>query len=310
MLVTPDAIDRYRQADRALAVAAFAQSHLPRGKGAVPRWLGRAIGRKPTFLITRHGAHLVMAPHAWDVYATMARHNYSWDYHDFEWCVNGMPKSGVFYDIGANVGYFSVEMAMEMGSAIRVVAFEPQKPLADAITASIILNHMDNLKVVHAMVGDAPRQSELYLAPASIHASAVEDSGRPCVGIVQAQMVTIDDLVENAEIPPPDMVKIDVEGSEHLVFQGAHRTFRTHMPHIFVEYIADFDLRLRIRGQLEKLVEDCPYLELFGHASRSKKSGRSHAWFRMRTEADWPLVDSLFLKNAKRHVRNPLVFEP
>ena len=43
-------------------------------------------------------------------------------------------------------------------------------------------------------------------------------------------MIAIDDLVEAAEIPPPDMVKMDVEGSEHLVFQGAHRTFRAHPP--------------------------------------------------------------------------------
>ena len=241
----------------------------------------------------------------------MAQHYNSWDYHDFEWCVNGMPESGVFYDIGANVGYFSVEMAVHLGNAIRVVAFEPQQLLADAIIASTMLNHMDKaIKVVRAMVGDAPGQSELYLAPASIHASAVEDSGRPCVGTVEAQMVTIDGLVETAEIPPPDMVKIDVEGSEHLVFQGAHRTFRTHMPHIFVEYIADFDLKQRIRDEVEQLIEDCLYLELFGHASRSKESGRQYAWFRMHTETDWPLVDSLFLKNANRPVRNPLVFEP
>ena len=40
--------------------------------------------------------------------------------------MNGIPNSGVFYDIGANVGYFSVEMAMKLGDAVKVVAFEPQ----------------------------------------------------------------------------------------------------------------------------------------------------------------------------------------
>src|ERR1035441_2318200 len=94
--------DEYRPAGRALAMAAFTQRHLPRGKGAVPRFLGKAVGHKPTFLVTRHGAHLAMASNAWDVYATIALHGGSWDYHDFEWCVNGTPNSGVFYDIGAN----------------------------------------------------------------------------------------------------------------------------------------------------------------------------------------------------------------
>ena len=301
--------DEYRPADsRVLAVMAFAQRNLPRGRGAVPRMLGKAVGRKPRFLVTRHGAHLALASSAWDVYTTMANHGGSWDYHDFEWCVNGIANFGVFYDIGANVGYFSIEMAMKLGDAVKVVAFEPQSDLAAAITKSAKLNDMENVKVVQAMVGDTAQKTELYLAPASIHASAVADSGRPNVGTVETQMVTIDDLVEAAEILPPDMVKIDVEGSEHLVLQGAYRTFRAHRPHIFLEYIAEFDRGDRVRRQVEKLLGDCLDLELFGHEN-SKMSVRPYAWFRMRSEADWLRIDSLFLRNAQRPVRDGRVFE-
>lgn len=302
--------DEYTEAGRLFAVAAIAQRRLPHGKGAVPRWLGKVLGRKQRFLVTRHGAHLVMASSAWDVYATMRNDGGSWDYHDFEWCVTGVPDSGVFFDVGANVGYFSVEMAMKLGDNVTVVAFEPQVSLAAAITNSATLNSMDNIKVVQAMVGDATQRAQLYLAPASIHASAVADSGRPSVGAVQTQMVTIDDLVEAAEIPPPDMVKIDVEGSEHLVFQGAHRTFRTYLPHIFLEYLPEFDSGMRVRHQVEQLLRDCSDLELFGHASNDKSSGRPNAWFRMRSEADWKLIDSLFVKNAERPVRDARPFEP
>ena len=49
-------------------------------------------------------------------------------------------------------------------------------------------------------------------------------------------------LVEAAEIPPPYWVKMDVEGSEHLVFQGAHSDLSAHIcPTCFLEYIAEFD---------------------------------------------------------------------
>lgn len=302
--------DEYTETGGLFAVAAIAQRRLPRGKGAVPRWLGRVLGRKQRFLVTRHGAHLVMASSAWDVYATMRNAGGSWDYHDFEWCVTGVPDAGVFFDVGANVGYFSVEMAMKLGDNVTVVAFEPQVALAVAITNSATLNSMHNIKVVQAMVGDVTQRAQLYLAPASIHASAVADSGRPSVGAVETQMVTIDDLVEAAEIPPPDMVKIDVEGSEHLVFQGAHRTFRAHLPHIFLEYLSEFDNDMRVRHQVEQLLRDCSDLELFGHASSDKSSGRANAWFRMRSEADWKLIDSLFVKNTERPVRDARHFEP
>ena len=300
---------KYRPAGKIFAMAAFAQRHLPRGKGAVPRRLGKVAGHKPMFLVTRHGARLVMASSAWDVYATIALNGGSWDYHDFGWCVNGILDSGVFYDIGANVGYFSVEMARLRG-AMKIVAFEPQTALAAAIISSTRVNGMNNVQVVQAAVGDAARQTELYVAPASIHASAVADSGRPSVGTVQTQMIAIDDLVEAAEIPPPDMVKMDVEGSEHLVFQGAHRTFRAYRPHIFLEYHAKDDPGMRVRHQVEQLVADCSELEVFGHAANGKVSGRPYSWFRIRSEADWQLIHSLFLKNAKRPVRDTLFFEP
>jgi FkbM family methyltransferase len=295
---------------QALTMAAFAQRRLPRGKGAVPRWLGKTAGRKPRFLVTRHGAQLAMAAGAWDVYATMALNDGAWDYNDFEWCMAGLPDSGVFYDIGANVGYFSVEMAKQLGGAVKVVAFEPQADLAAAITDSVTLNGMENVQVVQAMVGDTARQAELYLSHASIHASAVADSGRPGTDTVPTSMVTVDDLVRAGEIPPPDMVKMDVEGSEHLVLQGAHRTFRAHLPHVFCEYIAEFDPGLRVRRQVEQLVGDCPDLELFGHAAATRTSGRPYPWFRITSDADWRCVDSLFLKNAERPVRDASVFEP
>jgi FkbM family methyltransferase len=302
--------DQPKPVSVALGLAALAQKRLPRAKGAMPRVLGKLVGRKPQFLITRHGARLIMASIAWDVYATMALNGNSWDYHDFEWCLNGIPDSGVFYDIGANVGYFSIEMAARLGDAVRVIAFEPQAELAAAISKSALLNNMANVKVIQAMVGGATRQAELYLAPASIHASAVADSGRNSISIVPAQMVTIDTLVENSEIPPPDMVKMDVEGSEHLVFRGAYRTFRSHMPHIFLEYIAKFDPGRRIRQHVEELVGEGSDFELFGHAAKDKTSGRRWPWFRMRYESDWPMVDGLFLKNARRPVRNAVLFEP
>lgn len=234
--------DQPEPVNLALGIAVLAQKHLPRAKGAMPRFLGKMVGRKPRFLVTRHGARLIMASSAWDIYATMVLNNNSWDYHDFEWCVNGVPDSGVFYDIGANVGYFSIEMAARLGDAVKIVAFEPQAELAAAINNSAVLNNMDNVKVMQAMVGGATRQGRLYLAPATIHASAVVDSGRKSIGTVPAQMDAIDDLIESSEIPPPDMVKMDVEGSEHLVFQGAHRTFRSHMPHIFLNIVPSLTL--------------------------------------------------------------------
>lgn len=301
----------YRSAGIRLAVAAFAQEHLPRGKGAVPRWLGIVGGRKPRFLLTRHGARLVMSPNAWDVYATIHNQDGAWDYHDFETCVNGTQNPGVFYDIGANVGYFSVEMACRFTGSIEVVAFEPQVELAAAITQSMALNGIENSTVVQAMVGDAERTTDLYLAHATIHASSVPDSGRNTVATIPGRMVSIDDLVRSGAIPPPDMVKIDVEGSEHLVLRGAHSTFREYRPNIFIEYIEEFDPDFRVRREVEELLSDCPTIELFAHTAHKGHGNSPYAWLRVRSAVDWHAsIDSLFLRNVERGVLDEREFEP
>jgi hypothetical protein len=48
-------------------------------------------------------------------------------------------------------------------------------------------------------------------------------------------MVALDDLVRSERVPPPDVVKIDVEGYEYYVLKGARETIRVHRPHIVFE---------------------------------------------------------------------------
>lgn len=302
----PQTSNQYRDVGRALRITAMAQRYLPRGKGAAPRWIGKLLGKRPRYLVTKHGARLVMAPDAWDVYSTMALNNGSWDYDDFATCVNGTPEAGVFYDIGANVGYFSVEMAHLCGPSVKVVAFEPQSRLVEAIQASAELNGLDNLETFCAMVGDRARQATLHLARATIHASALADSGRKSVGTVPVQMVTIDELVGGKKVPPPDMVKIDVEGGEHLVLEGARNTFRQFRPHIFLEYLEWADKDLRVRAEVNLLLGDRAEYELFGYSS---SADRSPPWFRIGNGGEWSAVDGLFLKNTRRPVRKSESFE-
>ncbi len=306
----------YRLAGPLLFAAALLQRYLPRGKGSVPRWLGRRFGGSaPRFLLTKHGAKLAMSNDAYDIYATMKLGDDAWDYHDFKICLSALPsalqgKGTVFYDIGANVGYFSVEAAALPGEGIRVVAFEPQPSLVEAIRASVALNGLETLQVVDALVGDEDKDATLFLAPATIHTSAVEDSGRGYVRAVPKPMVKIDTLVADGTIPPPDFVKMDVEGSEHIVLRGAARTLRAHAPHLFLEYFADLDKGDRVRHEVTALLRDVPDYVLYGQPQTTLASAYAHTLFRVREERDWQRVHALFLRNVKRALRSPAMFEP
>ena len=95
-----------------LSLDALLERYLPRGKEAVPRWLGRVLLRMNSqYLTTRPGTKLVLSQGSLDIYAATRLTNNSWGYHDFLTCVAAPPDGATFFDIGANVGYFSLEMA-------------------------------------------------------------------------------------------------------------------------------------------------------------------------------------------------------
>lgn len=244
-------------------------------------------------MTTRHGAKLLMDPGCYDIYATMRLHGNAWDYHDLKKCYSSLPNGSVFWDIGANVGYFSVEIAARNPS-ISVVAFEPHTALAKTITASAELNGLQNLQVVEALVGDHCGLASFYLAPASIHASAVADSGRPCIDTTQKPMVTLDSL----DLPPPSFIKMDVEGSEHLVLDGARETIAKHRPNIFLEYTTEDDPEGRIRQRLEAIVARHPEYALIGDP---RFGSRMNGWFPI--EKSWNSAHAVYVLNRNRPLR-------
>lgn len=293
-------------AGMSLTLVAALQRRLPRGKGAIPRFLGRRLGKRPRYLITKHGAKLVMASGAYDVYATMALNDYSWEYDDFQACLLGLGDGQVFYDVGANVGYYTIEMA-NIRPTSHIIAFEPQLDLAEAIRASVNLNRFENVEVLPMLVGDRSRLSDLFLAPASIHASPLNDFGRRSNRHVQSKMAAIDELVASGEIPDPDFVKMDVEASEHLVLQGGAATFRRSRPHIYLEYLARCDVDLRVRKEVELLAADADY-RLYGWPRKDLFTRLGRQYLALTGEDDWAQWYGIFMRQPDRPVQRPDAF--
>jgi FkbM family methyltransferase len=300
-----------RQADSLLRIASVLSRHLPRGKGAVIRGFGKIfLPPNRYFMTTRHGAKLVLSPDSLDVYATMAQRQNAWDYHDFEVCFSSAPDGSVFYDVGANVGYFSVEMEVRTAGAVRAVAFEPNESLAAAIEDSARLNSHSRLMVISALVGDRNCEAPMFVARASIHSSAVADSNRRCKRIVRKRMVSIDALVQAGSIPPPDTIKMDIEGSEHLALRGAACTMRTYKPHLFMEYHLRDDPGRRIWAEIKRLLCDCSEYELYCSPQLDLRRNFPVRFFRYSTPDDLEITDNLFLHNPTRPLRSTSMLGP
>jgi FkbM family methyltransferase len=154
-----------------------------------------------------------------------------------ETLVGQLRPGDIFYDIGANVGFFSLIGARAVGAAGRVYAFEPVDENAQAIARNARLNRFDHITVLEVAAGDRDETAPLFVTEwdggASLARSAIKTSER--VLERQVQMSRVDDLVETHGLKPPTLVKIDVEGAEMAVLRGMQRTLEDAKPVVLFE---------------------------------------------------------------------------
>ena len=142
----------------------------------------------------------------------------------------------VFYDIGANVGFFTLLGARLVGPAGRVVAFEPVPWCAQAVGHNIALNGFSHAQIREVAVGDADGSARL-LVVGEASWSHLESTGRHADvrDEIDVEVVALDTLVASGAIPPPDVMKIDTEGAELQAIDGARATIARHRPAIVCE---------------------------------------------------------------------------
>ena len=145
-------------------------------------------------------------------------------------------KGTVALDIGSWHGFFAGVMAAQGAGKIHV--FEPLPANIERIQQLISLNP-DKQIVLHACaVGNRETEMDLVLMPetsmskleeSSFQASDTSDNR------LRVRVRSIDTMVFNGEIESPELIKLDVEGAEMMVLEGAKKTLQMHHPEIFAE---------------------------------------------------------------------------
>lgn len=146
-------------------------------------------------------------------------------------------KSGdVFYDIGANVGFFTVISARIVGQTGHVYVFEPVSENAQLIERNVYANGFENVTIFKQAVSRASGIGELQLAHYPGGASLASVAPPPDIrGTIPVELVAIDDLLAEHRAAPPNFVKIDVEGAELEVLHGMEQTIKLYRPSILFE---------------------------------------------------------------------------
>ncbi len=134
------------------------------------------------------------------------------------------------YDIGANVGFYSLLSSVLVGPSGRVLAFEPLPRNISFLRRHVELNHLSNVSIIERALSD--REGTITFEEAASHTMGKIGSGSG--GGLQVAMTTVDLLRQHDGAPAPSLMKIDVEGAELMVLKGAERTLRECRPVLFL----------------------------------------------------------------------------
>ncbi len=141
-----------------------------------------------------------------------------------------LAPGAIFYDLGAYVGYWSLIASRLVGTGGTVIAFEPVPENLRVLRLHLQLNGVSNVTVVSKAVYD--RSGAVKMAGSGTRANLFAHVSAE--GELPVQAVALDDLVFGEQLPPPQVIKMDVEGSETHALRGALRTLMEHRPVLFL----------------------------------------------------------------------------
>lgn len=167
-----------------------------------------------------------------------------------EKCLSLVPDGGVFLDIGANIGFYTCAVAARWrkNNAPGVVhAFEPSFKNSQRLKENVAINGLTRQVTVNQLaLGEKPGVLELYREPQGSTNNAVGQNMMSESDLAhvrkegwQHESVTVsrlDDWAEKHQLQRCDLIKIDVEGAELLVFEGGKKLVEQFRPTILGEF--------------------------------------------------------------------------
>jgi len=165
-----------------------------------------------------------------------------WERETWHGLYEHVPRGGVFVDVGAHIGYYSLKAASMVGPGGRVLAIEPNPDTVRRLRANIRASGASNVTVAPVACSDSEGVLELFAAAhINTGASSLSEANASHFGPVTAayrvQGRRLDGIVQESGVTRVDVIKIDVEGAEFMVLKGAAETLDRYHPVVVIEII-------------------------------------------------------------------------
>jgi len=141
------------------------------------------------------------------------------------------------YDIGANVGFHAIAAARRIGPDAKVVCFEALPDNAKRIEYNAASNKLANVQVIAAALGKSEGEAAFWTSRQPTWGKLASVGKKPdkFAKEVSVSLRRLDSIVDELKLPPPTLIKMDVEGSELDVLEGARQTLERHHPILLIE---------------------------------------------------------------------------
>lgn len=191
------------------------------------------------------------------------------------WMISKLAPGGTFLDVGAATGATTLPIAMKFGSKVAVSAFEPANTARELLVNTLRRNRVEHVEVFDCAVSNFTGNAEFmqygydetdqtpFLPEASRLTATSNDTGGSKYSVPVISLDSRIDAIKGS----PTVIKIDVEGFECLVLDGAQSILRMHRPYLSIDIHQDpFDPTQMTEGNVRAILERFGYtFEKNGH---------------------------------------------
>lgn len=175
-----------------------------------------------------------------------------------------LPRCKVFLDVGANTGYYAL-LAAVRNPHIHAYAFEPATAPHHYLVQNIGINHLKNVTAYKLALSDKEGEIEFFELdnPKQYHSRynlagtgtlKGEDVAHQLFVSRKVKTTTLDSWIASEHVADIDLIKLDTEGTENLILEGADKMLREQQPIIICEILFQV-----IEDKLERIMRQYDY---------------------------------------------------
>lgn len=206
-------------------------------------------------------------------------------YEEFELKVmkSYLRNGGVFIDIGANIGLYSLTAAFLEN--VSVLAFEPFGLNYKLLQENINLNYLNNITLINKAIGESDRVSKLYYDEHESNLGMVSEFASPQYTTQQlVEFISLDNYLLEYQLYKIKYVKLDIEGGEYHALVGMKNTLSQYRPIVQIE-INESIIELDTENDIFKLMDNYGY-EIFHPIEMQTLKNSRNKFFRPKLNED------------------------